>query len=75
MAPVMAASAVRCAHCGKQGVGFKRCSRCKQACYCGAECQNADWKRHKKKCAPPVPLHDVTAKINAAHAAGDWRGL
>jgi len=71
----MAASAECCAHCGKQGAGFKRCSRCKQACYCGAECQNADWKRHKKTCAPPVPLQDVAAKLNAAGAAGDWRGV
>jgi len=72
-APAMAASAEICAHCGKQGAGFKRCSRCKQACYCGAACQNADWKRHKKTCAPPVPLQDVAAKINAAQTAGDWR--
>ena len=71
----MAASAESCAHCGKQGAGFKRCSRCKQASYCGASCQNADWKRHKKKCAPPVPLQDVAAKINAAQATRDWRGV
>ena len=70
----MADSAESCAHCGKHGAGFKRCSRCKQACYCGAECQNADWKRHKKTCAPPVPLQDVAAKL-AALAVGDWRGV
>ena len=29
----MAASADTCAHCGKKGVGFKRCSRCKEASY------------------------------------------
>ena len=71
----MAASAESCANCGKQGEGLKRCSRCKQASYCGAECQNADWKRHKKKCAPPVPLQDITAKVDAARASGDWRGV
>ena len=71
----MAASAECCAHCGKQGAEFKRCSRCKQACYCGAACQNADWKRHKKKCAPPVPLEDVAMNINAAAATRDWRGI
>jgi len=71
----MVASAECCAHCGKQGAGSKRCSRCKQASYCGTECQNADWKRHKKKCAPPVPLHDVAAKLDAAQAAGDWLGV
>jgi hypothetical protein len=71
----MAASAESCAHCGKQGVVCKRCSRCKQASYCGAACQNADWKRHKKKCAPPVPLQEVVEKINAARATDDWRGV
>jgi len=71
----MAASAESCALCGKQGVGFKRCSRCKQASYCGAECQHADWKRHKKTCEPPVPLQEVVAQTNAARATGDWRGV
>ena len=71
----MAASAECCAHCGKQGAGFKRCSRCKQACYCGAACQNADWKRHKTTCVPPVPLQDVAANINVAKATADWRGV
>ena len=71
----MAASAESCAHCGKQGVGFKHCSVCKHACYCGVACQNANWKRHKKTCAPPVPMQDVGAKILAAHATGDWRGV
>ena len=64
-----------CAHCGKQGAGFKRCSVCKQASYCGAACQNANWKHHKKKCAPPVPLQDVAATVHAAQTAGDWRGV
>ena len=32
-ATATAASVETCAHCGKQGVGFKRCSRCKQASY------------------------------------------
>ena len=71
----MADSAECCAHCGEQGAGFKRCSRCKQASYCGAECQNADWKRHKRKCAPSVPLQDVVMKLDAAQAAEDWRGV
>jgi len=71
----MAASAECCAHCGKQGAGFKRCSRCKQACYCGAACQNADWKGHKKKCAPPVPLQGIFKDVKTAFAARDWRGV
>jgi hypothetical protein len=71
----MATSEESCVQCGKQGTGFKRCSVCKQAYYCGAACQNANWKRHKKSCTPPVPLQEVTAKSNAARAAGDWRGI
>ena len=54
---------------------MKRCSRCTQASYCGAACQIADWKRHKKTCAPPVPLLDIAVKLDAAGAAGDWQGI
>ena len=71
----MAANTKCCAHRGKQGAGFTRCSVCKHACYCGVAGQNANRKRHKETCAPPVPLRDVVAKINAALAAGDWRGV
>ena len=62
-------SAVSCAHCGKQGVGFPRCMVCKQAYYCGAECQKAGWKRHKTAC---VTLDGVFEKVNAARWNG-WR--
>jgi hypothetical protein len=68
----MVASAESCVNCGKQGAEFKRCSRCKQASYCGTACQNANWKRHKKTCAP---LQDVAAKIQAAHRTEDWQGV
>jgi len=70
-----AGALINCECCGVHGVKFKRCSICKEVHYCGAECQKADWKRHKKKCAPPVSLVDVVAKINAAGAAGDFRGV
>ena len=33
IATAIAASAETCSHCGNQGVGFKRCSHCKQASY------------------------------------------
>ena len=64
-----------CAQCGKQAVESKRCSRCKYASYCGVACQKADWKRHKKDCAPPMPVADIVVKMHAAHAVGDWRGV
>ena len=61
-----------CAHCKKKGVGFKHCSRCKHASYCGAECQLAAWKGHKIFC---VKKEDVFEKVHAASLANDWRGL
>ncbi|KAJ1479958.1 hypothetical protein T484DRAFT_1812368, partial [Baffinella frigidus] len=73
-----------CSHCGKQGTGFKRCSVCKNVSYCGAECQKAAWKKHKKLCAPPIPLalalhtdflQEVFEAVKRADAASDWRGV
>jgi hypothetical protein len=44
-----------CAGCGALDAGnvMRKCSRCMGARYCGAECQRAHWKVHKKTCAPP----------------------
>ena len=64
-----------CAHCGKNGAGFQRCSRCKQASYCGAECQKTGWKRHKTACAPPLPMREVRKRVNAAYETGDWQAV
>mmetsp|Transcript_30301 Transcript_30301/g.72069 ORF Transcript_30301/g.72069 Transcript_30301/m.72069 type:complete len:456 (-) Transcript_30301:283-1650(-) len=52
-------SVASCAHCGQHGVSLK-CSRCLQASYCGAECQKAAWKGHKKSCAS---LKDLVQKV------------
>jgi len=62
-----------CAYCGKPGRALKRCSVCKQVWYCGAECQKAGWKKHKKTCAPPLSTEDVRARVVAASDADDWR--
>ena len=87
LAPRMAASAARlaittieankprCSNCGTKDVALKRCSRCQQASYCGADCQNASWRRHKNTCAAPLPLDDLWDKVNAALVGGDWRGV
>ena len=63
--PAMAASAAcptTCSFCGKgakkKGAELKRCSRCKRVWYCGAECQNAGWKGHKKTCMAPLSVQD-----------------
>jgi hypothetical protein len=60
-----------CAQCGKPGRAMKRCSICKHVWYCGAECQHAAWKWHKKTCAPPLSTDDVRARVVAA--SDDWR--
>ncbi|KZV65502.1 hypothetical protein PENSPDRAFT_638281 [Peniophora sp. CONT] len=37
------------------GKEVTRCSRCKHAVYCSAECQKNDWKAHKLRCFTPPP--------------------
>jgi len=82
----MAGSADSCSHCGKEGRDLKRCLRCMHAAYCGAECQKAGWRVHKKTCTPPPPpqslfdvygaggtLHDIYEKIKDANMASNWR--
>ena len=64
-----------CSHCGKQCSSPKRCSTCKHASYCGAECQKAGLKKHKKTCAPLLSVDEVWEKVRAGCTAGDWRGL
>ena len=62
-----------CFHCGKGGgAALKKCATCQQASYCGAECQKAHWKLHKKTCGS---RYEVWEKVKAAHAGGDWRGV
>jgi len=59
-----------CSHCGMECAELKRCSVCKHASYCGAACQNAAWKKHKKKC---VTLEEVRNRVSAAVAGREWR--
>jgi len=61
-----------CSHCGKECEELKRCSVCKHASYCGAACQNAAWKKHKKTC---VTLEEVRKRVAAAAEGDDWRGV
>jgi len=74
-----AAGAASCAHCGKgpkkKGAELKRCSRCKKVSYCGAECQKAGWKGHKKTCTPHLSVQKVIEQIQAAEDPFDWRGV
>ena len=63
-----------CSHCGQECAELKRCSVCKHASYCGAACQNAAWKKHKKTC---LTLEEVEKRVDAAGEGdnADWRGL
>ena len=81
----MSESASSCSHCGNQPAKLQQCSRCKQVAYCGADCQNADWKKHKKKCVSiqevldtvkrhgPPTKETVCQKVLEADSCGDWR--
>jgi hypothetical protein len=51
---------------------LKRCGRCWQASYCGADCQKASWKTHKGTC---LPLQEVMELVLAALEVSDWRGV
>lgn len=43
-----------CAHCGGTK-DLKKCTRCKVALYCNAQCQKSNWPLHKKTCKLPPP--------------------
>lgn len=45
---------VYCGNCCKQLTKKLNCSRCKSAFYCNAECQKANWAKHKKDCSEIV---------------------
>jgi len=45
--------AVVCAYCRATGK-LKNCAACKKIKYCAAECQRADWPRHKPGCVAPA---------------------
>ncbi len=44
------ASVLKCALCGREDGKLSKCSRCERERYCGAACQRAHWKAHKKVC-------------------------
>ena len=41
---------ILCTVCDKVAAKAGRCARCKDAWYCGRDCQAKDWKNHKKQC-------------------------
>jgi hypothetical protein len=49
-----------CSNLSCTGAGLKKCTGCKQARYCGQQCQLAHWPAHKADC------NKVAAELNAA---------
>jgi len=43
-------SGVECNFCKRQQTKLHLCGACKAVRYCGAECQQSDWKSHKPAC-------------------------
>eukprot|EP00662_Eupelagonemidae_sp_cell21_P057524 gene57524-biopygen85279 len=39
-----------CARCGERGTKLRRCVLCKDAWYCGRECQQRDYQQHQRVC-------------------------
>jgi len=54
---------------------MQRCGVCKDTHYCGAACQKADWKQHKKTCSPPLRIEQVNREFDQAVDNGDWRAV
>ena len=62
----------KCFHCGAAGAKL-RCSRCRTAAYCGADCQRADWKGHKKVCVKKSKSTEVPTSLkHPCRRCGDF---
>jgi hypothetical protein len=58
-----------CAVCAATGSGLLRCSRCKNAWYCGPEHQALDWVLHRNYCTPPDSSAPAEAQPAASRSA------
>jgi len=52
-----------CARCNKTGIGFPKCSRCKEVFYCDQDCQKLHWLKHKPDCQKPEDRPKVDEDI------------
>ncbi|XP_046390192.1 ankyrin repeat and MYND domain-containing protein 2 [Ischnura elegans] len=56
-----------CETCGDWDKACKACSRCKEALYCGKECQRLHWFVHKRTCKP-APLSSEASQVTTGSA-------
>ncbi|KZV72067.1 SET domain-containing protein [Peniophora sp. CONT] len=67
-----------CSACALPGESLRRCTTCKVAHYCDADCQNRDWSLHKKECqallrwASAAPNAEVAVPAEPIRALGRW---
>ncbi|KAJ1454310.1 activator of Hsp90 ATPase [Pelagophyceae sp. CCMP2097] len=60
----------KCGNCGATPDKLVRCSICKKAGYCSAQCQRDDWKFHKRVCTAPVVEKDSNTTAVPKKGAG-----
>lgn len=58
-----------CDFCGSEAEKLLRCTRCRQAAYCGPACQRSAWGSHKASCAAAAAAKDGEARSGAGEAA------
>ena len=75
----------RCLFCGIENKQLSSCSKCQWAVYCSRECQQSDWKSHKRNCEPPIkafkkiqdkyPQFKYDRRLNIRKSHGKGQGL
>ena len=57
-----------CSKLAEKEKSWKPCAKCNSAWYCGRDCQNGHWKRHKKSCARLAA--ERAERLSGASSAG-----
>lgn len=76
----------QCLSCGiKSQKRLSSCSKCQSAQYCSRECQQSDWKSHKRNCEPPIiafkkiqekyPQFKYDSRLDIRKSPGKGQGL
>lgn len=54
---------------------LKRCAKCQTARYCSRDCQNLDWKTHKRTCGQPEGDANASQHNPGFHALNKLLGV